>query len=437
MFKKYSSLNYFFMMITVLLCNVPVSLGAKLTYERYMELGPSEQNRLIRQYVKQDDQGYQTASAYKYLVRTKLSARETLETALVMDRFYENVSDIFGGRFHDSIQTKLYLFSDEQSYTAFLSSKDITAGFSSGMYVPSERMLVVCGGENETSRRETLFHESTHQLLHAYTVKKSIPVWFNEGMATNLETWDVTKSRAENLRLAIVRSHLRTIAILAVMSGKAGDLEKLLSIQSEEWLSASDPAFNYAMAWSFVNFMLSTPERSAMLDRILESIRKGYNLEKILTPAMVRNLEKSWHEDQKTRLVLYDQFIVPAIKLADEKKTDQAIKLLERGTVAFPNLSDARFYRGQLCFDEKKFDEARKEFQAIEKRDPDYPDINLLLARTSLAMDDLPAARTYVQKTLRQDRKNAAARDLMREITQRQRIQQSQEPKSESSQEKM
>ena len=295
------------------------ALGAKLTYEEYSALGKEGKGRIARTYAEKNGQGYWEVGAYKYRVRTMISAECALETAIVMDRFYDEVSDIFGSRFHDSLQTTLYLFPDQESYAAFLASKHADVGFSSGMYIPEEHILAVCGGGDERGRREILFHEATHQILHAYTVKNALPVWFNEGMATNFQSWDVTKSRAENLRSAVALSGRRYLVVTAVRAGEMYSLKKLLSISLNEWNSSKEPGLNYAMAWSFTNFMLSTPENSAMMNQILEAIRKGTSLEKILSPGVVNKLEGEWHEDQKTRLMLYEEFIVPAMRLMMEK----------------------------------------------------------------------------------------------------------------------
>jgi hypothetical protein len=371
--------------------------------------------RLVKRYVRLNGQGYWETRDFKYRVQTKTSAEGALQIALLMNDFHATFSKIFGPRFRDPVQSEVYVFPDRAAYEEFLKWKRIDAGFSGGMYVHDLHLLAAYQRKDDILR-ETLFHEGTHQILDSYTLGRELPVWFGEGIATNFETWDPAESRMENIRANVLKTGRRTPVVQALAEGRGYDIRTLIGFTHSSWLKASDPDLNYAMAWSFVNFLLDRPDPQRILDRLFETLTKGDRAERVLTPEVVKKLDAEWGRDQRTRLTLYDKFIAPAMVAHESGLSGPALDVLAEGIKEFPDLPDARFYRAELRVKEKKFAEAREDLERLEDRQAQFPKADYLLAKACLEMKDYAKAKMYARKGLRKSPRDRSWRELLHQI---------------------
>ncbi|MHC5055830.1 MAG: tetratricopeptide repeat protein [Planctomycetota bacterium] len=397
----------------------PVALGAggpQLQYGKYLSLDDAEKQKLVKRYVKKDAEGFWAVTVSKYEVRTKVSEEFTLRMAFLMDDFHAKFSSIFKGRFARKHRPKLYVLPDIDSYRAFIRSRGADPVFSVGMYMSRGTVLVARYSKDDRRLQNILFHEGTHQLLHAYTGRSGLPVWFNEGCATNFETWDLTYTAAENVRLSVLRSRRRGVAAKAARGGSAHKLAKLLGITSREWSASQNPGLNYAMAWSLTNYLLSTERGRGNFNMILAAVYRGKPLQKLFTPQVKNMLEQMWYEDMKTRMALYDQFIGPAWNEAGRKRFDRALELAGRGVEGHPKLADARFWRGRVLVAAGRYGDALKDLTFAEKADREFPRIQAELGRACLETGDRTKAESWLRKAVKRNPADLASAALLEEL---------------------
>ena len=163
--------------------------GRAMDYLAFKSLDAKTRQTLEERYVRQTKDGLWTVSVSVYIIKTNISRAFSLDMAFFMDNFYRKFNQVFIGGVRINRKPRVYVFKDKDQYRSFLSKKNINAGWSHGMYIPAWQFLVTFMSDRDRLER-ILFHEGTHQLMHAY-IGTRIPVWLNEGMATNFETWNI------------------------------------------------------------------------------------------------------------------------------------------------------------------------------------------------------------------------------------------------------
>ena len=408
-------------------------------YDDYLKWDEKTKWRYVQRHVRRDKDGYFVVTVSAYQVRTKISPQYALRMAILMDDFYRQFAAIFNAQFKDRGHPQLYVFPDMKTYRGYVASLGVDPGWSTGVYVPGKKILVGQLSHGEKRLKEILFHEGTHQLLHAYTGQCRIPPWFSEGVATNFETWDLKLSAQENVKTSILKANWLPVAANAVRQQRAKsgssevdkvpvaadaarkqryyDLRELLDIDNQAWNAAADPQLNYAMAWSLVNYLLkNTSTRDIQqFNAILTAIYEGRNIQKVLTPLAHKRLEAGWHKDLKTRVLLYDAYIRPALA-AKTELLPAAVELISKGITKFPDLPDGRYYRGRLLMKSEKYAQAIKDFMAIEKKGSGFPKFHKLLGTCYFKTGEKGKARRTLFKARRKDRRDEEIKKMLAEI---------------------
>ncbi len=136
-----------------------------------------------------------------------------------------------------------------------------------GFYTPgAERIFAVTGGRG-SDNDHTLFHEYAHHFMHQH-LPGSYPGWFIEGFAEYFATADVTVGR--------MRVGLPSEGRMRSLQGGVGNwlpMETLLRARPAEVRGRGHQY--YAQAWALTAYFMSTPERTAMLAKLLTGIMAG------------------------------------------------------------------------------------------------------------------------------------------------------------------
>lgn len=109
-------------------------------------------------------------------------------------------------------------------------------------------------------------HESSHVILAG--LFGITPVWFNEGLAEYFERLEVSaqqkKITASNHKLSLLKDLQH--------DNELPSLASLFKIDSAVFYSADSLELNYAMAWSFMHFMLSSNQTKSVFDAITNQL---------------------------------------------------------------------------------------------------------------------------------------------------------------------
>jgi len=404
------------LIVALLLGAVPLSGSEGLYYYRYLELNGAEKEKLISRHVRRDRDGYYRVSLSRYVARTRISPEPALRLACLMEDFHRKFSAIFKGEFRRDRRPQVYLFRDRDSYREFIRRRGVDPAFSTGMYLARGSILAAhLKGDGELPI-SILYHEGTHQLIHAYLGGR-IPVWLNEGMAANFETWDTRYTALENIRRSAAVSHgRRRAAVEAFGEGRAIPLIRLLSMTQREWRDAEDPALNYAMAWSLVNLILNSERGRNNLNLIIHRLLEGKDPRRLLSPGAIRELETLWHEDMESRMALHEKFIGPALREAKKENLEGAIRLAREGVAASPVSMEARFWLGWILCKAGRYGDAIPDLERALEFDSNFPGILSALGKSCLRRGERARAARYLERAVQQNPADPESPGLLDEI---------------------
>ncbi len=243
-----------------------------------------------------------------WIAETEVSRRFTAELSLFMDLFSTSLTNVIKGNPRTKRKPVVLIFRDEQRYAAKFS--DGSRGHYKYTYRDGRgftELHVYSFIKNEEERRfrnfyyPILMHEGTHILVRRLFGNTKIPTWFDEGVATFFQFWDLRASVKDNLRKRYARSIYRKHVIQSFHTEPI-TLQELLAIV--EWNPDSmgpGAKKNYAYAESFVDFLLSSEERRRSFNRVFKRLLKG---EPPLTEERVVSLQAAWYSHIRRTLKL-------------------------------------------------------------------------------------------------------------------------------------
>lgn len=276
-----------------------------ITALEFLALPKEKKDIYIKKFVTKDADGFFMVNKGKYIVKTDISDEYTMAKAIFMDDFYVAFERIFYRGFADNSSPTLVVTKTRSGYFDTLRKKGINAPpWSGGLYYSSKRLLACYDEVGAEELMKVFLHEGTHQLLDYYTKKDLLP-WFNEGTATNFETWDIYKTPKVN----IFENQFKSCWLEHVAEHHKSkkytlhDFKFLLNLSYEKWNDADDPSDYYAQGWSMINFLTNNPERFKTYDKILVGFMKNQKVEKIFSDKEIDDLGKEWIADLDARIV--------------------------------------------------------------------------------------------------------------------------------------
>lgn len=290
-----------FTIFCLLILGAEVTTG--ITYKEYMELDEDNKAKLIKKYVVREGDWWKVKRPY-YIVGSDVSAEVCLRFAIFLDDFYKKFVYLFKGKFKKN-DIPLVLIIDSGRFSDFLKREYdyIAPSNIGGVYIANKEVLAVpySPGRDSIILR-AIQHEGTHQLLHYYTGRLIIPLWFGEGAATNLEEWDIYKTAAENLSKSPKESYYFRILLQAAKERRLIRFDELISMGPEDWIEEGslDP-IKYAQSWFTVNFLFRTKDGRTFFNKCLIALRKedggikeilDEKTKKALVSALDRHLRK-------------------------------------------------------------------------------------------------------------------------------------------------
>ena len=394
-----------------------------VTFAAYQALGEAERQKLARRYVRKAGEYWQVQLA-SYLVRTDISEQNALALAVKMDEFYRKFTRVFVGPFRTRARPELFVLKDTAAYQSTIwtwsEGRMSAPGWSAGMfaYVGHRYALFGCAKWGDERLYKTLFHEGTHHLLRFY-IGVEFPRWFNEGVATNFETWDVDFSSERNVYEEIWRSE-RVGYLYGMATGKIKgmeakpDLIALMASGDEQWLDSASPHPLYAQAWGFVNFLLSsgaTGQRN--FNVLIRAFRSGQQLRKVLPTHIRMALASQYNAYISEVIIPHCEFSRPIAGLLGKGSIADATKVLEVALGKHPGNTELLFFNGFLALRAGKAKEAYGMLKPLEKRFPRHPLLMRILGEAALASGDRFKARKWLKLAVGEDFRDEHAKDLL------------------------
>lgn len=397
----------------------------RVTYDEFLRMDAPRKEAAVRRHVRKEGR-YYALSYGQYIIYTDKSPLYALEMTVLMDDFYHRFHSIFDGKFERSDQPRVYILGDRNGYRNALT--EVMGGgapaWSAGLYVPREKALLADGSYGEDALRDILFHEGTHQLLHAYT-DEMVAIWLNEGLATNFESWELHRSHEANIANAIYAS--RRIGGVAASYPDKGfvPFRRLARMSFQGWGAASNPGPNYASAWVTTYFLLTCEDGRALLDRLIRAVREGEEIEDLIDERLATRIQAKVND-------FVEQRILPNLEYG---RTIQALILkgnLEKARVGtaqmlkeYPESPEAQFFDAWLTAQSQGAgsEDVAKAGETLEALDSNkdfhHPHINFALAQYHSRAGNLKAAVACASDAVKDDLKSEAAVQLEADLQMR------------------
>ena len=379
----------------------------RITYRVYKELSEKKKAKLLKKYVKKDN----ATNAWKvgldsYEVSSTISAENAIKTAVIMDEFCMRFTEVFVGKFLIKDSPKLFVYNNNKEYAAALAKIPVAAGWSAAMFVTQRRgskysySLYGSKEQGEEIMYSSMFHEGAHHLLRFYVGKTEIPVWYNEGVATNFETWNVEKSAVRNINDEIWVSTRAGALYNMIVEGKRPKLKELLALTPKKWNTSQDPHRNYAMAWGFVNSLLTEGKNGQKLfNAIMVGLRKGKSFYDILSKSNRKKLNEIWESYLDNTITPHFKYVIQLEKLAEEKKWEKLNLLLEKAFLEYPEHSVLLYYKGIYEWKKGDVKTAMKNLYALKKKYPRHPKLLKACALAAVDAKDKSKAKKYLRES--------------------------------------
>ena len=320
---------------------------ASLTYDKYVNLDSKKQQSLIKKNVKKKD-GLKYISVSHYSVISDAEDDVAFKYALLMDNFYKRFTRIFTGKFKITSKPKLFLMKENSSYSKAIfdfSEGNTNAGWSAGMYFywGKKRALFINLQYGDKQCVKIMFHEGTHQLLHAY-IGNSIPTWFNEGTATNFETWAIERTATNNIQWALFESY-RCSNLKNIYPNKGYiSFQQLASISSKQWSASTKPSNNYSSAWGAVNALLSNDTGKKYFNSIIGGLRSGKDFSKIMNATTSSNFDKFLKKYIDETVIPHNKYTAGIMLFLKKKNDSEASKLTKKFIYEYPQNNYAKYF---------------------------------------------------------------------------------------------
>jgi hypothetical protein len=219
-------------------------------------------------------------------------AAPTLESvktvARVMDLIYKAYGAVFPLPKDEGIVHRVYVFSNREDFLALAKATGSDMSNANGFFDPETRILAVDarmrGRETDVNDDAvaTLFHEAFHQFIHYYV--PDMPSWFNEGLAEYFGPSQLV-SKTE-LTVGVVKKKSKAGEQITRYERIKGSLDgtlqpgplplkQFLTMDSKGFAEGDRGRTNYAQAWSFIHFLLSSDKGKKLARAYFKALRDG------------------------------------------------------------------------------------------------------------------------------------------------------------------
>jgi hypothetical protein len=277
----------------------------------------------VKALVLNDGQFY-TVRIGGYVIKSNVDEQFTAEAAIYMYRFSRAFRRLFKPAPKLKTTPIVHLFKDRSSFQAYVRErfKDDKLALAGGFYMGGAgRSELFCwharpGKGFAAFPKETLQHEGAHQLLSYILGTHKIPIWFNEGVATFFEGWNVAESFEENIA-RLNRTHQRFSTIQRTYGTPAfNDLTHLVQLTPKTWIPdnfGDKTKLHYAQAESFMTFLMISGNGRRFFAEIFNAVAQGRDVRRMLNRKTLDSAQRAWYADIERRI-------------AEAQRADQAPK---------------------------------------------------------------------------------------------------------------
>jgi hypothetical protein len=197
-----------------------------------------------------------------------LPAETRAQVQVAVSKIHEIFESRLGLRFSSDPSFSIRIFKDREGFEAY--GGPGLGHLVSGYYSPERNEAVTWSQQGFEQMLEVITHEAGHALLHHRF--DEVPRWLDEGLSEYVERIQVF-GQAVTVPPnpdwdAVVKAQVR--------DGSLMPLAEYVGLSTPGWLAHNLPENRaYARAWSLVYFMMSTPEGTQVLGRLLAALDRS------------------------------------------------------------------------------------------------------------------------------------------------------------------
>lgn len=279
----------------------------------------AREEREIAERVKsvREQDGVFRLRASGFNVEAEIDARFAAEVSLFMELFAEAFDEVLGWRPQDSVEPTVVIFDTKEEFTRRFPRGERGAFAYSWEGKRWSQFHIYTFVEFDAERTFANFpyvvlqHEGAHALSRRVFGRNEIPVWFDEGLGSWFQAYDLRRSFEKNKNLDhFERSeyfwHLR------MLCGKYGERAPPLTFLTERTREDWNPDLfgvlarrNYGLAETLADFLVRKSKGRPYLQKLYEGIRKGKATDELLSEKELLRLEEQWQEHVQEILYVY------------------------------------------------------------------------------------------------------------------------------------
>lgn len=350
-------------------------------------------------FVQAKDQWIQVRSKNFFLIGNA-SEKDIRKVGTRLEQFRETFRQVFGSmNFSSSIPTNVVVFKASSSYKPFKPKRaDGTIDQRiAGYFQPGEDVnYITLSTEGEDAQVfGTIFHEYVHFLVNI-NFGKSVPPWFNEGLAEYYQTFEIVDDQKVKMGLAPSGHH----QLLRVT--KLFPLDTLFGVRSgqlDQYGGHSRTIF-YAQSWALIHYLIEGG-KSASLSKFLSAVLRNVPAETAFRDAFQTTYAQM--EIDLRKYISQSQYPYTAFTLRTKLVFDSEMEVAPLDEAA------ANAYLGDLLYHIQREGDAEAYLLTAIRLDPASSMANTTLGMVKLRQRKFDDARTYLEKGIATDPKNHVA----------------------------
>lgn len=436
-------------------------------YTAFLAMTPEKQTAYAKNKVKKTGL-YFSCKLGRYVINSEVSPADSCRWALMLDNYTDEILSerIVPKKKLNPGDPQVFVAKTREGYQRALD--DFTggradAGWSGGMFTwmirggtakaglfafyeqfagkgdaadseREEKKSPVKTGSGELSAKEyagmteVLLHEGTHQMLF-YHLGTAVPLWFNEGMATNFETYDCDLSFKANLYNAMYVNNRADAAVLFLQDKKLKPFPAIFSITSRAWQAAQgeEVYVNYATAWAACNYIFTSRDGRDFVDIFMSAIVKENmktadetKLSSVFSASRLEKLDAGLREHVLKVLLPACKYGRALRRLLNEGEKEKAEAGIAKMKEEFPESLEMKFYQLWLdVLNDKDVPAALKALPELRKNtDFNHPEYNYVLALATYKSGTKSQAKNAIDDALKSNSAHAPTLALKEQIAQ-------------------
>lgn len=298
------------------------------------------------------------------------SEKEIRQAATRLEQFRYVFSRLFTKlQFNSPIPTTVIVFKSDSAYKPFKSRPDDAGYFQPGEDV--NYITLTAERRDGDSSFRTIFHEYVHLLLNN-TLGRTVPLWFNEGLAEYYSTFSITDEDRQAVLGEIIPNH-----VLYLRQQKMLPLRSLFAVdyKSPHYNEGDKRGVFYAESWMLVHYLIqgNKGQHRQHLGAFVNLLRAGKPVEEAFPQAFQMSIDELEKD--------FKSYVQGARYTATAATFPQRLEFDSEMQAAPVSEAEAQAYLGDLLLHTHRLSDAEARLQQAIAMEP-----GLAMAHASLGM---------------------------------------------------